>query len=268
MANYLFAGGNLKSRDKKIKEVTAEIMGDNKNEHDFKTVDILEGKKLISIEQARDANSFVFLRPEKANKKIVWIRESQNLSVEAQNSLLKTLEEPPEYAVFLITVNNAKNVLSTLLSRCIVISLGGENRIDIESSANSEYVALLCNMLFQDVGKRLDWIVKNKDIVKDRNTFESITDAILSSFRDLLVINVFYDSQVLNGENEIKNYIINIYNFNDLLGSYKRISDKNFEKNLLELIKKIQDLQYKVKNNNVSPTLVLEYIFQLIPFYS
>ena len=69
----------------------------------------------------------------------------------AQNALLKILEEPPKYVVFILTTNSKSALLSTVLSRSVCVSLEG---VDIERAAN--YITSHCeNVDYNTLKKRL-----------------------------------------------------------------------------------------------------------------
>jgi len=70
----------------------------------------------IPIAIIRELKKQVFLRPSLSSRKVVIFEEASFLTIEAQNALLKTLEEPPSYAVFIL-VSQKENLLPTILSR-------------------------------------------------------------------------------------------------------------------------------------------------------
>ncbi len=78
-------------------------------------------RKTIGIEPVRAVNSDAAIRPFSSARKVYIIKEGDALTPEAQNALLKTLEEPPEYAVFIIIVENSSALLPTVLSRSTLI---------------------------------------------------------------------------------------------------------------------------------------------------
>lgn len=81
-------------------------------------------KKGISVGDIRDqVNNTVIIKPYNGGKKIYIIDEAEKMNEQAQNALLKTIEEPPEYAVFLLLTNNRTAMLPTILSRCLELSL-------------------------------------------------------------------------------------------------------------------------------------------------
>ncbi|MCI8929411.1 MAG: DNA polymerase III subunit delta' [Lachnospiraceae bacterium] len=71
----------------------------------------------------RQVNNDVAIKPYKGPKKIYIMNEGEKMTAQAQNALLKTLEEPPEYAVLLILTGNVDSLLQTILSRCVVLNM-------------------------------------------------------------------------------------------------------------------------------------------------
>ena len=71
----------------------------------------------------RQINGDVAIKPYSGPKKIYIVSEGEKMTVQAQNALLKTLEEPPEYAVILILTDNVNTLLPTILSRCVVLNM-------------------------------------------------------------------------------------------------------------------------------------------------
>jgi DNA polymerase-3 subunit delta' len=63
------------------------------------------------------------IRPYSSDYKIYIIDEAEKLTVEAQNALLKTIEEPPAYVLIFFLTNNADSFLPTILSRCVTLKL-------------------------------------------------------------------------------------------------------------------------------------------------
>lgn len=82
-------------------------------------------KKTISIDKIREIKKFLTLRTTGTNlfRRSVVIEDGQYLTLEAQNALLKTLEEPPEDTFFIITVDRFENLRPTILSRAQSITI-------------------------------------------------------------------------------------------------------------------------------------------------
>jgi DNA polymerase-3 subunit delta' len=80
-----------------------------------------EGKTLIGKDQiTREMEPWLALKPYRAAHKVVIIKDSSLMSLEASNAILKTLEEPPAYTV-IILISDEMNLLETILSRCQVV---------------------------------------------------------------------------------------------------------------------------------------------------
>ena len=83
-----------------------------------------EGKESIGIDKIREnIVNDVLIRPYHGKVKIYIIDEADKMTVGAQNALLKTIEEPPEYVVILLLVRNMSLLLETIRSRCIKLLL-------------------------------------------------------------------------------------------------------------------------------------------------
>lgn len=79
--------------------------------------------KTLGVQLSRFVQADVAVKPYEAAWKVYIIPEAEHLSIQAQNALLKTLEEPPAYAVFLLLAGNLSLFLPTILSRCVTIPL-------------------------------------------------------------------------------------------------------------------------------------------------
>lgn len=89
---------------------------------DIITVDDTEHKN-VSIDVIRDARADMFIRPNEGKRKIYILPRAQDMLPAAQNALLKILEEPPEYGVFLLLSTHAEKLLPTIRSRCAELHL-------------------------------------------------------------------------------------------------------------------------------------------------
>ena len=78
----------------------------------------------IGVEDIRTGvNDDIIIKPYSSDWKIYIISEAEKMTVQAQNALLKTLEEPPAYAVIILLTSNIDSMLSTILSRCVVLNM-------------------------------------------------------------------------------------------------------------------------------------------------
>lgn len=89
---------------------------------DVITVDDPE-KKIIPVKLVRDACADLYIRPNEGAKKIYVFPRAQDLNAQGQNALLKCIEEPPAYGVFLLLTEHAEQLLPTIRSRCVELRL-------------------------------------------------------------------------------------------------------------------------------------------------
>lgn len=83
-----------------------------------------EKPNTISVDDIRaQVNNDVAIKPYSSAYKVYIIGEAEKMTVQAQNAILKTLEEPPEYAVIILLVSNVNTLLPTILSRCVVLNM-------------------------------------------------------------------------------------------------------------------------------------------------
>ncbi len=75
------------------------------------------------IESIRDLRQGAFIAPNESESKIYILQNAQNMTRQAQNALLKVLEEPPEYVIFILLCENRSTMLETILSRCVTFTL-------------------------------------------------------------------------------------------------------------------------------------------------
>ena len=89
---------------------------------DFITVDDPE-KKTVPVELIRQARADIYIQPSEAQHKIYLFPRAQDMGIPSQNALLKVLEEPPSYGVFILLTDNPERLLPTVRSRCTELVL-------------------------------------------------------------------------------------------------------------------------------------------------
>ena len=89
---------------------------------DFITIDDPE-KKTVPVDLIRQARADIYIQPNEADHKIYLFPRAQDMGVPGQNALLKVLEEPPAYGVFILLTDNPEALLPTVRSRCTELAL-------------------------------------------------------------------------------------------------------------------------------------------------
>jgi len=116
------------------------------------------------VDDVRELRERVGFRPNEARYKVYVIDEVHMLSNAAFNALLKTLEEPPEHAIFVLATTEPHKILPTVLSRC--------QRFDFHRISVSEIV------------DRLEWLAEREDLQFERQALELIARQATGSMRD------------------------------------------------------------------------------------
>lgn len=102
---------------------------------DIVTVSGGDSPRSFRIDTVREMRAGVSIRPNEADRKVYILENAHNMGEPAQNALLKILEEPPAYAVFLLTCESAGQLLPTVLSRAAVLRVGTLGEEDAVAAA-------------------------------------------------------------------------------------------------------------------------------------
>ncbi len=85
---------------------------------------IHEKPNVIGVDDIREQiNGQMAIKPYSSKYKIFIVNEAEKMNTQAQNALLKTLEEPPEYGIIILLTANINAMLPTILSRCVVLNM-------------------------------------------------------------------------------------------------------------------------------------------------
>lgn len=97
----------------------------------------------FTVDSVREIRGNAFIVPNEANAKVYILKNGQNMNEQAQNAILKILEEPPSYVYFIILTTQKSKMLETVLSRVSVYSLAVSNQsiTDDEKEYVKEFVA-------------------------------------------------------------------------------------------------------------------------------
>jgi DNA polymerase III delta prime subunit len=133
MTSYLIASSDKQKRELYAKELCTKSQIDQFDitvlaleiEEKSKKTAI---KQSIGIEEIKQLQKKLYLKPVRSPQKAIIIKDAQLLTTEAQNAMLKILEEPPEQTIILLTTDSIENLLPTILSRCSIFVLEEEKR--------------------------------------------------------------------------------------------------------------------------------------------
>ncbi len=114
------------------------IQADSGNQPDIIWVNH-EKPASIGVEDVRmQVNSDILIKPYSSRYKVYIIDDAQKMTVQAQNAILKTIEEPPAYGIIILLTTNADSLLPTILSRCVTLNLKPVSNKEIEKYLMTE----------------------------------------------------------------------------------------------------------------------------------
>lgn len=158
---YIFSGPEMVGKKMFAHDLAVLLNGRGiKNNPDFKSV----GSK---IEDIRDLKSFLANKPYYGPYQIAIIDNAEQMTIEASNAVLKTLEEPSRSTLLILITSKPKYLLKTICSRCQEIrfqSLADEDIIKLVSSKFGAEDKKLIKILS---GNRPGWIEQNADKIED-----------------------------------------------------------------------------------------------------
>lgn len=159
----------------------------------------------IKIEQIREIQRKVAEKPIISSKKIYIINDSDKMTTEAQNCLLKTLEEPPEYITIILIGTNENAFLSTIKSRCTIIHFQ-----DIPEDKIQKYLSEKEGIHIQDpyILKAFGGSIGKAIQLQDKQEQYTQIRQILVSLKNMDIIEIFQKSEMLyESKEEITNLL-------------------------------------------------------------
>ncbi len=239
---------------------------------------------IISVDDIRhQINNDIVIKPYNGKYKIYIVDEAEKMNVQAQNALLKTIEEPPAYAVILLLTTNADGFLPTILSRCITLNLKSVKEELIKAHLMKkyqipDYQAEVCAAFAQgNVGKAiqlaasdefnelkansLSLVKKLEDmdlyelnqLIKQINEFKPK----IQEYFDLLTL-WFRDVLYFKATNNVNNLI-----FKDEVYDIKKQAAKRTYAGIENILKAIEQAKVRL-NANVNFDLVIELLLLTI----
>jgi len=160
--SFLIYGGTPKLRNISLLKLIAKLTGKEltlerlEKMPDIRFLNTLEDKKSIGIAETKESAKFLSIKPFNLGQKILIIVQAEKMTRESQNSLLKTLEEPPSYASIILCTKTLNDLLETVISRCKKISAEERGHTIIESGEKVVGESFK-NVLKMSSGQKLDF---------------------------------------------------------------------------------------------------------------
>ena len=193
------------------------IQANNGNQPDIITVKH-EKPASISVDDVRtQINGDIMIKPYSSPYKIYIVPEADLMTVQAQNAILKTIEEPPEYAVIFLLTENADSLLPTIRSRCVMLKLRNikdklVKKYLMEQMQVPDYQADLCAAFAQgNIGRAIM-------LAKSEHFNEIKEDAIqLMKYIDEMEL-----SEIVAAIKEINKYKLEVADYLDIMTIWYR----------------------------------------------
>ncbi|HPJ21299.1 MAG TPA: hypothetical protein PLH18_02980 [Clostridia bacterium] len=147
--------------------------------------ELLPEKGSISINSIRELQQNINLIPYSSNRKVYIVIDADTMTVSAQNCILKTLEEPPEYAVIIMTASNSDNLLETIKSRVVSLQVGINSVEEIEEylgrnpAYDSDDIKLATRCADGSIGKAVE-IIGSSEFMEQRAAAIMFADCLMS----------------------------------------------------------------------------------------
>ena len=282
---YMFEGPSGVGKNTMARDLATTLL---EMENLFNSPDYIEitpDGNSIKIAQIRKLQSDILVKPYKSYK-IYVIDEAQKMTVEAQNALLKTLEEPPKYAIIILITNNKESLLDTIKSRCEIIKFTPIPLVEVadyltQTGVDKNRASLLANFsrgsmqkaielsesedfhIMRDevqkyvetflTGSMLDIMDIQSSIEKYKDNITNVLDLLVNYFRDIMMVKENVDSSM----------IINL----DRLVFIKNMSTKITYSQLSKIIDIIEETKNKLRSNcnfNISIQVMTLNIYEVI----
>ena len=168
------------------------------NHPDFYLIN--ENGETIKVEEIRTLTEKVIEKPIISNKKVYIINDCDKMTKEAQNCLLKTLEEPPEFVVIILISSNENVILNTIKSRCMSVKFKNIDDDTLLKYAKDvlEYDNVSKNLLksfYGSIGKA----IKLKD---SKEKYDDI-DVLVSNLSKKDIIDIMLDGKIIYDKENI-----------------------------------------------------------------
>jgi DNA polymerase-3 subunit delta' len=247
---------------------------------DLKIVETTKGS--IKIEQIREIRKEIELKPFRSKKKVYIIDQAEKMTLEASNCLLKTIEEPPYYAIIILICSKIDPILPTIVSRCQIVNFGLVDSFKIKeillnkiNNLEKDKAEIISKLAQGSIGKAfkliadkeyfirreevLDYLsaifpgkydddifAKAEKMVSEIDRIEEILEMIKLWYRDILIIK--------NTGNQ--KYIVNFDKL-EIVGRKSQIYSQKMLIDILDYLEQVEEYLMK----NVNKRLILERLF-------
>lgn len=235
----------------------------------------------IGVDDIRSQiNGDVAIKPYSSPYKIYIMNEAEKMTVQAQNALLKTLEEPPAYAVIILLTSNVNSMLQTILSRCVVLNMKPVSnelvkKYLMEQMQVPDYKAEVCVAFARgNIGKAkqlassedfervkeealsLLKYIQEMDITEMISAIKKVTEYKLNVDDYLDILSIWYRDVLLFKATADANHLV----FRDEIRNIKKVADRTSYEGIEIIIKALENAKSRLEAN-VNFDLTMELLF-------
>ena len=225
---------------------------ESNNQPDIKYITPM--KKTLGVDDIREQiNDDASIKPYAKPYKIYIIPASDTMTIQAQNALLKTIEEPPKYAIFILLAANVDKFLPTIMSRCVLLSARTVSDDEIAKDLKEKFgvgdydARVAASFAGGNIGKAKKLI--------ESDTFKETKDSITDLVRDVAnggmdeISKIIKDLSAYKNDKEGLEEYLNMLRvwFTDVL-KYKTTKDENnivFQESLNEIKQTAEQISYE-----------------------
>lgn len=213
---------------------------DSNNNPDFQVIEPEETS--IKIEQIRLMNNKIYEKPIISNKKVYIINKAELMTKEAQNCLLKTLEEPPEYAVIILIGTNENMFLNTIRSRCIKINFNPINNKELTAILKEKYEF---SDITENMLKLFSGSIEKAINLKDKKDIYIEIENVFSNIENTNIIDLLNKKEIITKNKE---EIQDILEYINVL-FFEKVKTEDKQAQYIKAISIVEDTKDRLKKN-------------------
>lgn len=247
---------------------------------DLKIVESTKGS--IKIEQIRKIRKEIELKPFRSKKKVYIIDQAEKMTLEASNCLLKTIEEPPYYAIIILICSKIDPILPTIVSRCQIVNFGLVNPPKIKeillnkiNNLEKDKAEIISKLAQGSIGKAFKLIADKEYFIRREEVLDYLSaispgkydDDIFARVEKMLseidrieeileMIKLWYRDILIIKSTGNQKFIVNCDKL-EIFGKKSQIYSQKMLIDILDYLEQVEEYLMK----NVNKRLILERLF-------
>jgi len=247
---------------------------------DLKIVESTNGS--IKIEQIRKIRKEIELKPFRSKKKVYIIDQAEKMTPEASNCLLKTIEEPPYYAIIILICSKIDPILPTIISRCQIVNFGLVNPLKIKeillskiNNLEKDKAEIISKLAQGSIGKAFKLIADKEYFIRREEVLDYLSAIFPGKYDDdifakvgkmvseidrieeiLEMIKLWYRDILIIKNTGNQKYIVN-YDKLEIVGKKSQVYSQKMLIDILDYLEQVEEYLMK----NVNKRLILERLF-------